>query len=126
MYNPDALKSAVAGIDCPEFLPKSANPFYCIPTGSQSPYGDQLINMLESLVASKGEHILYIQNTTNNHSLPSYPEWLITIYHSKHTISRAIYNIMHLKLYTVASSSKLATDFYLCINAIDALINTHM
>lgn len=33
---------------------------------------------------------------------------------------------MHLKLYTVASSSKLATDFYLCINAIDALINTHM
>ncbi len=54
VYNPDALKSAVAGIDCPEFLPKSANPFYSIPTGNQSPYGDQLINMLESLVASKG------------------------------------------------------------------------
>lgn len=55
VYKPEALKKAVEGIECPEFLPKSANPFYSIPTGSQSPYGDQLVNMLESLVASKGE-----------------------------------------------------------------------
>lgn len=38
----------------PEFVAPSANPFYCLPTGRQSPYGDQLLVMLESLVACKG------------------------------------------------------------------------
>ena len=59
MYDPVALQAAISNVDVPEFLPKSANPYYRLPTGSQSPYGDQLIVMLESLVASKG-----MQNTT--------------------------------------------------------------
>ena len=40
--------------DAPEFLPVSANPYYCIPTGNQSPYGDELMVMLESLVECQG------------------------------------------------------------------------
>ena len=58
VYDPVALQAAVANVDVPEFLPQSANPYYRLPTGSQSPYGDLLILMLESLVASKG-----MQNT---------------------------------------------------------------
>ena len=54
VYNEDVLAKAVEGVD-PEFLPKSVNPFYTLPTGQQSPYGDQLIVMLESIVACKGE-----------------------------------------------------------------------
>ena len=38
----------------PEFVNPSVNPFYTLHTGSQSLYGDALIVMLESLVASKG------------------------------------------------------------------------
>lgn len=50
------MEKAVAGCrQAPEFLPVSANPFYCIPTGNQSPYGDLMMTMLESLVECKGE-----------------------------------------------------------------------
>ena len=56
VYDPEAMKKAVAECpDAPEFLPVSTNPFYCLPTGSQSPYGDQLVVMLESLVECKGQ-----------------------------------------------------------------------
>lgn len=48
------MESVLEGLEHPEFRATSANPFYSIPTGLQSPYGDQLIIMLESLVASKG------------------------------------------------------------------------
>ena len=44
---------AAAG-DNPEFISPSANTVYCLPTGKQSMYGDQLLVMLESLVACKG------------------------------------------------------------------------
>ena len=54
VYEPVTLKRAVADVEYPEFLPNSTNPFYDLPTGSQSPYGDQLVSMLESLVAFKG------------------------------------------------------------------------
>lgn len=54
VYKEEDLAKAVEGVD-PEFLPKSVNPFYTLPTGQQSPYGDQLIIMLESIVACKGE-----------------------------------------------------------------------
>lgn len=55
IYDPEAMKIAVSQCpDSPEFLPVSANAFYCIPTGNQSPYGDQLLTMLESLVECKG------------------------------------------------------------------------
>ena len=53
IYSEEALAKAVEGVN-PEFLPKSVNPFYTLPTGQQSPYGDVLLVMLESLVACKG------------------------------------------------------------------------
>lgn len=49
------MQDALESLEYPEFRPSSANPFYNIPTGLQSPYGDQLITMLESLVASNGK-----------------------------------------------------------------------
>ena len=55
VYKEEDLAKAVEGIN-PEFLPKSVNPFYTQTTGQQSPYGDLLIVMLESLVACKGRY----------------------------------------------------------------------
>ena len=49
------METVLEGVEHPEFRPTSANPFYSIPTGLQSPYGDQLITMLESLVTSNGK-----------------------------------------------------------------------
>ncbi len=40
----------------PEFVSSSVNPYYTLPTGSQSPYGDELVVMLESLVACRGTY----------------------------------------------------------------------
>ena len=54
VYKEEDLAKAVEGIN-PEFLPKSVNSFYTQATGQQSPYGDLLIIMLESLVACKGK-----------------------------------------------------------------------
>ena len=48
------MTKVLAGVSNPEFISPSANPYYSIPTGSQSPYGDLLLVMLESLVACKG------------------------------------------------------------------------
>jgi hypothetical protein len=50
----EGMQDMLEGMEHPEFRPTSANPYYNIPTGLQSPYGDQLITMLESLVASNG------------------------------------------------------------------------
>ncbi len=56
IYDPAAMKQAVSKCpEAPEFLPVSANPFYCIATGNQSLYGDQLMTTLESIVECKGE-----------------------------------------------------------------------
>ena len=55
VYDGKDMQSALEGLEHPEFRPTSANPFYDIPTGLQSPYGDQLMTMLESLVASGGD-----------------------------------------------------------------------
>jgi len=56
IYSKEAMKTVVAQTQGrPEFLPVSANPYYTLPTGSQSPYGDQLLVMLESLVQCSGE-----------------------------------------------------------------------
>ena len=53
------MEIAVSGCHgTPEFLPVSANPYYCLPTGSQSPYGDLLMVMLESLVECKGQRTI--------------------------------------------------------------------
>ena len=48
-----ALEGAPDG--CPEFLSPPANPYYHIDNGEQSPYGDQLMVLLESLAACKGK-----------------------------------------------------------------------
>ena len=48
------MPTALKGLEHPEFRPTSANPYYCIPTGQQSPYGDEQIAMLESLAACGG------------------------------------------------------------------------
>ena len=58
VYKDEDLAKAVEGVN-PEFLPKSVNPFYTQTTGQQSPYGDLLIVMLESLVACKGKSVAY-------------------------------------------------------------------
>ena len=50
------MESVLEGLENPEFRPTSANLFYNIPTGQQSPYGDQLITTLESLVERNGEN----------------------------------------------------------------------
>ncbi|CAH1785631.1 unnamed protein product [Owenia fusiformis] len=54
IYNTDKLDDLIRDAEEIEFWEPSANPFYCIPTGSQSCYGDQAFVMLESLVACKG------------------------------------------------------------------------
>ena len=50
---------AAAG-ENPEFIDPSANPFYRLPTGKQSMYGDLLMVMLESLVACKGNRVVFL------------------------------------------------------------------
>ena len=54
IYDDSVLTKVLAGASNPEFITPSANPYYRLPTGSQSPYGDQLLVMLESLMACKG------------------------------------------------------------------------
>ena len=54
IYNVSQLKSVTSGVDVPEFLSPSANPFYRVETGCQSPYGDALVVQLQSLVECKG------------------------------------------------------------------------
>jgi len=41
------------------FWEPSSNPFYCIPTGSQSCYGDQSFVILKSLVDNDGKKEFY-------------------------------------------------------------------
>ena len=49
------MQEAVLGCpDTPEFLAQSANPYYRIPLGQSSPYGDQIMVQLRSLVSCKG------------------------------------------------------------------------
>ena len=49
------MEKVLEGLEHPEFRATSANPFYSIPTGNQSLYGDQLLTLLESLVECGGE-----------------------------------------------------------------------
>lgn len=55
IYTSKVMAEALAGREAtPEFVSPSRNPYYCIPTGSQSPYGDLLVSMLDSLVECGG------------------------------------------------------------------------
>ncbi|XP_022098938.1 crystallin J1A-like isoform X2 [Acanthaster planci] len=57
IYNPADLAAVLAKHDKPEFIPEGQSPFYKIPTGSQSIYGDQCYVMLKSLVENKGLNV---------------------------------------------------------------------
>ena len=61
IYDDSVLTKVLAGASNPEFITPSANPYYRLSTGCQSPYGDQLLVMLESLVACKGGKVLFKQ-----------------------------------------------------------------
>ncbi len=55
VYDDDKRQQVISHCpDTPEFLTPSANPYYNVPCGSQSPYGDQLLVLLESLHKHNG------------------------------------------------------------------------
>ncbi len=54
VYNQSDLNAILAKYDQPEFIPEGQCPFYKIPTGSLSGFGDQGYVLLKSLVESKG------------------------------------------------------------------------
>lgn len=68
IYDDAVLKAAIAGHpDTPEFHEPTANPYYHVPTGSLSHYGDQIIPILRSLAECKGMYNVYIiVYTTHN------------------------------------------------------------
>ena len=53
--------------DAPEFLVPPANPYYRVPCGSQSPYGDQMMVLLESLQQHKGVYMYRVIVTSIIH-----------------------------------------------------------
>ncbi|XP_005092833.2 crystallin J1A [Aplysia californica] len=64
IYNEGKMASLIEGKEEIEFRHPSANPFYRIPTGSNSCYGDQAYVMLKSLVESKGLDIDHLTKAT--------------------------------------------------------------
>ena len=50
IYQMPLLELVTAGVEESEFLSPSANPFYQVDTGCQSPYGEALVVQLQSLV----------------------------------------------------------------------------
>nr|XP_054755327.1 crystallin J1A-like [Lytechinus pictus] len=54
VYNQELLASEVAKHATPEFIPNSICPFYQIPTGKNSAYGDHLYVLLKSVVENRG------------------------------------------------------------------------
>lgn len=57
VYN-DSVMQKVTATNGPEFVSPSPNPFYSLPVGSQSFYGDQTLVLLKSLAKCKGTYIL--------------------------------------------------------------------
>lgn len=61
IYDDAVLRSAITGHpDTPEFHEPSANPYYHVPTGALSHYGDQIIPILRSLAECKGNFSLHV------------------------------------------------------------------
>ena len=54
IYNEDKLKGIIGSKEEVEFWEPSQNPFYRIPVGQQTCYGDQAYVILNSLVEKKG------------------------------------------------------------------------
>ena len=56
VYKDDVMQQVVSADPTkPEFLTPPGNPFYHLPCGSQSNYGDQLMVLLRSMAKCKGE-----------------------------------------------------------------------
>ena len=51
----DMIKAVSEHLDKPEFNKPSSNPFYHVPCGSLSYYGDQILPILRSLAEYKGK-----------------------------------------------------------------------
>ena len=59
IYNDMTMSSVISSNkDKPEFWSPSRNPYYTMPVGSQSDYGDEFLVTLRSLVESKGNCML--------------------------------------------------------------------
>ena len=54
VYDIAKLDEILSGHKNPEFIPKFHCPFYTLPVGSNSCYGDQAYALLTSLVENKG------------------------------------------------------------------------
>lgn len=63
-YDIDKLNSILGDKKEIAFWEPSSNPFYCIPTGSQSCYGDQSFVILKSLVDNDGLNVKNLQKST--------------------------------------------------------------
>ncbi|XP_060078009.1 crystallin J1A-like [Ylistrum balloti] len=64
IYDKNKLDNLIGETEDITFWEPSANPFYCIPTGRQSGYGDQAYVILKSLVENKGLDIQSLKNAT--------------------------------------------------------------
>ena len=66
IYKMDRLKDVLRGVDKPEFFEPSANPFYQLEVGAQSPYGDEMMVVLESLASCDGFNLEHLKKTFLN------------------------------------------------------------
>ncbi|PVD22152.1 hypothetical protein C0Q70_17957 [Pomacea canaliculata] len=64
LYDEEKLKRIIGEKEEVEFWEPSQNPFYCIPTGSFSCYGDQAYVILKSLVENKGVNLEALKKLT--------------------------------------------------------------
>lgn len=64
IYDDNKLKAIVGDREDVEFWQPSHNPFYRIPVGKQTCYGDQLLVVLESLVEQKGVNCEALKTAT--------------------------------------------------------------
>ncbi|XP_069120775.1 crystallin J1A-like [Argopecten irradians] len=64
IYDTKKLDNLIGQREDIAFWEPSANPFYCIPTGRQSGYGDQAYVILKSLVENKGLDVQSLKDAT--------------------------------------------------------------
>ena len=59
IYDQDKVKTLTQEANTVEFYPKPECPFYTIPVGSNSAYGDQVYVTLKNVAENKGKNCLY-------------------------------------------------------------------
>ncbi|XP_033731119.1 crystallin J1A-like [Pecten maximus] len=64
IYDTNKLDNLISQTENIAFWKPSANPFYCIPTGRQSGYGDQAYVILKSLVENEGLDVRSLKDAT--------------------------------------------------------------